>query len=156
MEIAREMAALNRDRIERRLLQIVVAAACLVPLTTGDESILRGVRYLKGVPGPVPVDLDSHFRYLSGIFFALGVAFVTCVPAIERKGPRFRMLGAMVVAGGLSRALSWAEIGAPSRGHQLGLVMELGVVPLLMLWQWSVARRSVSDEARAQTTTLPA
>jgi hypothetical protein len=127
--------------IERRLLQAVVAAACLVPLTTGGSSILRGVEFLKGVPSPVPVDLDSHFRYLSGIFFALGISFVSCVPEIERKGPRFRMLGGMVVAGGLARALSWAEIGAPGRGHQLGLVMELGVVPLLMLWQWRFARR---------------
>jgi hypothetical protein len=127
--------------IERRLLQAVVAAACLVPLTTGGSSILRGVEFLKGVPSPVPVDLDSHFRYLSGIFFALGIAFVSCVPEIERKGPRFRMLSGMVVAGGLARALSWAEIGAPGRGHQLGLIMELGVVPLLMLWQWRFARR---------------
>jgi hypothetical protein len=127
--------------IERRLLQAVVAAACLVPLTTGGSSILRGVAFLKGVPSPVPVDLDSHFRYLSGIFFALGLAFVSCVPEIDRKGPRFRMLGSMVIAGGLARALSWAEIGAPGRGHQLGLVMELGVVPLLMLWQWQFARR---------------
>jgi hypothetical protein len=140
MEIARTVAALIGQAVERRLLQIVVAAACLVPLTTGGNSIVRGVRYLKGVPVPVPADLDSHFRYLSGIFFALGIGFVTCIPAIERKGARFQMLGAMVVAGGLSRALSWAELGAPSRGHQFGLVMELVIVPLLMLWQWRVAR----------------
>jgi hypothetical protein len=141
MEIAGAVAAVNARAVERRLLQAVVAAACLVPLTTGGSSIVRGVAFLKGVPSLVPADLDSHFRYLSGIFFALGIAFGTCVPAIERKGPRFRMLGAMVIAGGLARALSWAEIGAPSHGHQLGLVMELGVVPLLMLWQAAVARR---------------
>lgn len=141
MEIAGAVAAVNGRAVERRLLQAVVAAACLVPLITGGSSIVEGARFLKGAPSPVPVDLDSHFRYLSGIFFALGIAFVTCIPAIDRKGPRFRMLGAMVIAGGLARALSWADIGAPSRGHQLGLVMELGVVPLLMLWQAGVARR---------------
>lgn len=127
--------------IEQRLLQGVVAIACLVPLSTGGESILRGAAFLNGAPHPPPADLDSHFRYLSGIFFALGVAFATCVPAIERKGSRFRLLGTMVVAGGLSRALSWALIGPPSAGHRFGLAMELGVVPLLMLWQWRVARR---------------
>jgi hypothetical protein len=137
MEIAGAVAAVNGRAVERRLLQAVVAAACLVPLVTGGSSIVEGARFLKGVPASIPADLDSHFRYLSGIFFALGIAFATCVPAIERKGPRFRMLGAMVIAGGLARALSWAEIGAPSHGH----VMELGVVPLLMLWQAAVARR---------------
>jgi hypothetical protein len=46
-----------------------------------------------------------------------------------------------VIAGGMARALSWAMVGAPSTGHRLGLAMELGVVPLLMLWQARVARR---------------
>ncbi|MDB5663069.1 MAG: hypothetical protein JWN59_1407 [Sphingomonas bacterium] len=128
-------------RTELRLLQLAVAIACLVPLLTGGESIVRGVAMLRGAPVPAPPDLDSHFRYLSGIFFALGIAFASCVPGIARKSGRFRLLGAMVVAGGLARALSWADVGMPSPGHRFGLVMELGVVPLLMLWQWRVARR---------------
>jgi hypothetical protein len=89
----------------------------------------------------VTPDLDSHFRYLSGIFLMMGFAFVSTIPHIERKGPLFRLLGAMVVLGGLSRALSWIEVGAPGEGHRFGLAMELGVVPLLMLWQWRVARK---------------
>ena len=126
--------------IEKRVLQGLVAVACLVPLLTGGESILRGAAWM--AHGPVSVDLDSHFRYVSGIFFALGVAFVTCIPAIELKGPRFRLLGAMVVCGGLARLWSLAQLGPPSPGHLFGLAMELGVVPLLMLWQWRVERQS--------------
>ncbi|WP_425228085.1 DUF4345 domain-containing protein [Sphingomonas sp.] len=125
--------------IEKRVLQVVVAIACLVPLVTGGESILRGAAWM--AHGPVSRDLDSHFRYVSGIFFALGVAFTTCVPAIERKGARFRLLGAMVVTGGLARLLSLVEVGPPGQGHLFGLAMELGVVPLLMVWQSSLARR---------------
>ena len=127
-------------KAERRLLQIAVALACIVPLTMGGLSVIRGVAVIKGAPALA--DLDSHFRYLSGIFLAVGIAFATCVPAIEQKGARFRLLGAMVVAGGLARLLSWAETGAPGVGHRFGLAMELGVVPLLMAWQWRVARRS--------------
>ena len=127
--------------IERRLLQAVLALACLVPLLTGGESIVHGLHFLKGAPLPAPPDMDSHFRYLSGIFFGVGLAFVSTIPAIERQGPRFRLLAAFIVCGGLARALSWAEIGAPGRGHQLGLGMELVVVPLLTLWQWRLAAR---------------
>ena len=123
----------------RRLLQVVVAIACLVPLLTGGVSILRGPAMF-GRPPVIPVDLDSHFRYISGIFFGLGLAFTTCVPAIERKGARFRLLGMMVVCGGLARLYSLATVGMPSTGHRFGLAMELGVVPLLMLWQRSVER----------------
>lgn len=123
--------------IERRMLQIVIAIACLVPLTAGSQGIIRGVAYIRGTQ--VTPDLDSHFRYLSGIFLMMGIGFVTTIPGIERQGPRFRLLGAMVVCGGLARALSWALVGAPGGGHKFGLAMELGVVPLLMLWQARVA-----------------
>lgn len=131
---------------ERRLLQYAVALACLVPLTMGGASVVRGVGVLKGAAAQP--DLDSHFRYLSGIFLVLGIAFATCVPAIERKGARFRLLGAMVVGGGLARLLSWIAVGPPGFGHRFGLAMELGVVPLLLLWQWRVARLSLQAQAR--------
>ena len=96
---------------------------------------------LRGVEAPVATDLDSHFRYLSGLLFGIGLVFLASIPAIERKGPIFRTLGAVIFAGGLARLLSLAEAGPPGAGHLFGLVMELGVVPLLVLWQARVARR---------------
>lgn len=131
--------------IEKRLLQVVVAIACLVPLLTGGASIVNGPAMF-GHPTSVPIDLDSHFRYVSGIFFGLGIAFTTCVPAIERKGAQFRLLGLMVVCGGLARLYSLATVGVPSTGHLFGLCMELGAVPLLMLWQHGVSRRSARGQ----------
>jgi Domain of unknown function (DUF4345) len=127
--------------IEKRLLQAVVAVACLLPLIVGAQGILHGPAPF-GHLADVPRDLDSHFRYISGIFFATGIGFLSCIPDIERKGARFRVLGGLIFVGGLSRGLSWIEVGAPSTGHQLGLVMETVVVPLLMLWQWRVAQRT--------------
>ncbi len=126
--------------VEKRVLQAVVALACIVPLVTGGMGIIHGPLWMKGV-GAVPVDLDSHFRYMSGIFFGVGLAFCSCVPAVETKGARFRMLGGFVVIGGLARLWSLLSVGAPSTGHLLGLGMELGVVPCLMLWQAGFARR---------------
>lgn len=125
---------------ERNLLQATVTVACLVPILTGLDGVLRGAAMFR--LAAIPPDLDSHFRYLSGIFLMLGLAFASTVPAIERRGSRFRLLGAMVIMGGLARALSWATVGPPGVGHRLGLAMELIVVPLLMLWQTRVARRS--------------
>ena len=126
--------------IEKRCLQIVVAIACFVPLSVGGASILHGPGFL-GHPPVIPTDLDSHFRYISGIFFALGLGFVSCVPGIENKGPRFRLLGSMVVCGGLARVVSLLAVGPPSKGHVFGFAMELGAVPLLMLWQYRFAKR---------------
>lgn len=126
--------------VERRLWQGAVLLACGVPLFTGALGVLRGPEWLKGV-GAGPPDLESHFRYMSGIFLGVGLAFASCIPDMESKTGRFRMLAAFVVLGGLARALGWWLAGEPSPGHRLGLAMELGVVPLLALWQARVARR---------------
>ncbi len=123
---------------EKRLLQIVVAILALIPVATGTAGILLGPRFL-GVDAPWPTDLDSHFRFLSGVFLATGIAWWSCIPRIEAKTERFRLLAALTFAGGLSRLLSLALAGTPSPGHLGGLGMELLVVPALTWWQWRIA-----------------
>jgi hypothetical protein len=125
---------------ERRLLQIAVALASLVPLSMGTLSVLRSAHVLRGVSQPLPIDLDSHFRYLSGLLSGIGLAFVAAIPAIERRGTLFRTLGFVILIGGLARLLSLLQAGVPGPGHKFGLVMELIVVPLIVLWQARIER----------------
>ena len=137
--------------LERRLLQIAVAIACIVPLSVGFESLVEGVQVIRGVDAP-SLDLDSHFRYLSGLLFGIGLAFLSCIPRIEAKGPLFRMLALIVVIGGLGRLVSAIDLGLPGRGHIFGLAMELGVVPLLALWQAGYARRAALGSGSVKET----
>ena len=132
---------------ERRLLQIVIAVAALVPLAAGAAGVLRGPEMLAGVAAPVAIDLDSHYRYLSGLLLGIGLVFVACIPAIERHGSVVRAAGAVVIAGGLARLFSLWQAGLPGPGHLFGLAMELGVVPAILLWQARIARRAVSRSA---------
>ena len=127
--------------VERRLLQAATLLACVVPLSMGTLSVLGSAGVLKGVSNPLPIDLDSHFRYLSGLLLGIGLVFLTTIPRVETKGTIFRVLGAVIFVGGLSRLLSLAQNGIPGPGHQFGLVMELVITPLLVLWQARVARR---------------
>ncbi len=127
-------------RIERRLLQIVIALACLPPLVVGALGVVRGPAAIAEL-GVVPADLDSHFRYLSGIFFALGLGLASCIARIEAVIGRFRLLGALVITGGCARLVSLLTVGGPSPGHLAGLAMELVLMPILMLWQASLAQR---------------
>ena len=132
--------------LERRLLQLAIALGCVVPLAAGGSGMLVGPGMIGGVAQPVPADLDSHMRYLSGLLCAIGIGFLTCIPRIEEKGARVRLLGALVILGGLGRALSLFEIGLPGLAHRLALGMELGTVPVLMAWQWRIARRTSPSE----------
>jgi hypothetical protein len=124
---------------ERRTLQVVVALLAAVPVLAGLEGIVSGPAFT-GVAAPWPTDLDSHMRFLSGVFLAIGIAWYSCIPGIEAKTRRFRLLAALTVCGGLARLASAFIAGAPSAGHRFGLVVELLIVPLLVLWQARIAR----------------
>lgn len=125
---------------EKRLLQGVMVATLLLPLSAAIAGVTGGPHFL-GHPPVIPTDLDSHFRYVSGLFLGMLLLFASCIPAVERKGPRLRLLAAMVVLGGAFRLLSLVLVGMPSLGHCIGLGIELIEVPLLVLWQARVARR---------------
>ncbi|HEX8238590.1 MAG TPA: DUF4345 domain-containing protein [Allosphingosinicella sp.] len=134
-------------RVERRLLQAAVALGCAVPLLAGGSGMIHGPAFLHGVGEDVPADLDSHFRYLSGLLFGIGIAFASCIPRIEARTARFRLLAFLVVVGGLGRLLGLVSTGVPGAGHIFGLAMELGTVPLLVLWQARVAAVSAKTAA---------
>ena len=123
-------------------LQVAVAVLALIPTVTGLAGILLGPDFLRLDP-LWPADLDSHFRFLSGVFLGVGLGFYTCIPDIEAKTDRARLLGGLIILGGLARLYSLLVHGAPSTGHLLGLGMELVVVPLLLVWQARLAQAAI-------------
>ncbi|HTU10360.1 MAG TPA: DUF4345 domain-containing protein [Allosphingosinicella sp.] len=127
---------------ERRLLQLAVALGCLSPFWFGLRGMIEGPAMLEGVePGQAAADLLSHYRYLSGLFLGIGLVLASCVRRIEARTIRFRWACAAILVGGLARAAGLAMGDAPSAAHLVALAAELGVVPLLLLWQARVARR---------------
>jgi len=123
--------------MSKRLLQITVAVLGLVPLSAGLTGVILGPAAFAG-PADL-TDLNRHFRSISGIFLAVGIAFYTTIPNIQIKTDRFRLLTALVFVGGLARLLSLALDGAPTTPHIIGLFLELGVVPMLAVWQGRIA-----------------
>lgn len=135
-------------RVSKRLLQITVAVLALIPTLTGAAGVLMGPAFLTG-DASAAANLDSHLRFLSGTFFAVGLAFYATIPSIERKGVLFRMAAALVFTGGLARLISLLAVGSPAWPHLAGLMMELGVVPALVVWQGCVARMALKQEGGA-------
>jgi hypothetical protein len=127
--------------MERRALQILILLAGIVPVFGGGAGAVLG----EAAFGPwAGAGEDSHMRYLSGLLLAIGLAFWACVPAIERRGETVRLLTAIVVVGGLARLGGLLAVGDPGR-MRWALVMELGVTPLICLWQWRVARTTAGQ-----------
>jgi hypothetical protein len=125
--------------IEKRALQIAVALGSLVPIGAGGAGVLLGPAML-GAAAVGSADLDSHFRYLSGLLFAIGVGYASTIPRIEARSARFVMLTCIVVTGGVGRLASLLWIGAAAPAMVAALVMELLVTPGLAFWQLRVAR----------------
>lgn len=127
----------------KRALQVVVALGSLVPIGAGGAGVLMGPRMIDAAI-VVPGDLDSHYRYLSGLLLAIGIGFASTIPRIELRGGRFRLLAGIVVLGGCGRLVSALTIGISSPPMMAALVMELLVTPGLVLWQVQVARRGMT------------
>lgn len=125
----------------KRALQCAIGILCIVPLTASLAGILLGPSAL-GAGLPITTDHDSHFRYLSGIFLGLGLSFLSCIPNVERKTARIRLLTGLVVLGGLARLLSLGVAGTPSPPHLVGLGLELFIVPTIAIWQARIAARN--------------
>jgi hypothetical protein len=129
----------SRMDIEKLALQIAVAAGSLVPISAGAAGIILGPALL-GNNAAGDTDLDSHFRYLSGLLLGIGIFYAGAVPGIERRRGRFLLLGAMVFLGGIGRLLSLFVRGTPSPVMIGALAMELVVTPSLTIWQLRIAR----------------
>ena len=122
---------------EQRILQAVVAAACLVPILGGGSGVLLGPAFVKAMPASAFA--DSHYRYLSGLLLAIGILFLGTLPRIEARTARFRLLAGIVVIGGLARLAGLLLHGEADLAVLFALVMELGVTPALVVWQSRVA-----------------
>ena len=142
-------------RIERLALQLAVLVASIVPLAAGAAGVIDGPRMIHGTGVGTP-DLESHFRYLSGLLLGIGLAFIATVPTIERQSRLFATLSGIVVVGGLARLSSAILHGAPGTPHQLALIMELGVVPALLLWQRRIARMAGKGRRRHRDPAIAA
>lgn len=109
---------------EQRLLQLSIGLAASVPAAAGAWGVIDA----SGSGA-------SNERYLWGVLLAIGIAFWMTIPRINRMALQFRLLSALVIAGGLCRLFGVALGDAPSNMEWGALGMELFVTPMLCLWQ---------------------
>jgi len=124
--------------MSRRLLQIVVAILGLIPIGTGLAAFVLGPAHMPGGQ-PVLPSIDNEFRFLSVSWFSLGVMTYWMLPTIERQTRLVRFLAAFIFVGGLGRLLSLLLLGAPHWSYSAAMCLELIGMPLLVIWQASIA-----------------
>jgi len=130
--------------MERKLLQATVAVAGFAGVMLGLTGVLFGAHAdLSG-----DVVLDSYVRFGKGVLLAIGLVYWSCIPRIEFCGDRLSLVTFVLVLGTLSRLISAIGHGVPTLGIVANLVAGLILVPLLWLWQ-----RSIAGQARRRAVT---
>ena len=123
--------------MERRLLQIAVAIAGIVPVGAGLGGIFYGPQFLEL---PNSASSWSHVHYLAGLLLTIGLIFWASIPRIEQYRDRFALLALIIFIGGIARLIGALMLGdAPGKGMIFALAMELIVTPALWAWQRRIA-----------------
>lgn len=124
-----------------RRLKIILSVLALIPVFTG----LAG---LMGVNDPIyafevtadMVLLDSNLRFYAGVWLALGLALFYALREIEKPNPLLQAALFCVFIGGIGRLLSMVTLGWPPLPFVFFTVLEIVGMPLLMLWQYRIAK----------------
>jgi len=120
-------------------LQITMAILSLIPFGFGLINLFYGAsQYMPADQVTAPI--DSQFRYLSAIYVAVAVLIWWIIPQVERMTVPFRILVLGLFMGGVGRVISLSQYGEPLPQMVGGMYLELAL-PLLIVWQWLVARK---------------
>lgn len=124
----------------KRGLQIFLAIFSLAPLYFGVTGVLFGAAGHMPAEAVTP-DLDSQFRYLSGLYIGFTALIWWFIPNIDRHVWLFRLLTLAIFLGGLARLFSYLTVGAPAPELVAGIGIEIAL-PLIIIWQTAVARKA--------------
>lgn len=129
-------------------VRIVTALLSLIALLTGSMDVIVGVAGQAnigvGTAASPPFDpvLDSQVRFLGAVWLGLGAIQLICLRDLRRYGAILETSYAVVVLGGVGRALSLAQAEHTPGGTGLSFIgfalfIELALVPSA----WLVLRK---------------
>ncbi len=133
-----------------KFVKITTILLSLIALLTGAMDVIVGMagqaKIGVGAAAAVPFDpvLDSQVRFLGAVWLGLGAIQLVCLGDLRRYGTIQQLCFAIVVLGGIGRALSLPQSGHPSSDIDtafiaVALSIELMLVPLA----WFAFRRAI-------------
>jgi len=127
--------------MNKKILQCAILIFGFVPVLAGGYGAITGVNLFDNNVQP-SIDLNNHFRYLSGLLLGIGLAFWSFIPKIETKSLQIQLLTTIVFVGGLARLSGTIIHGEFNPAIAFALCMELIVTPAIWWWQKSVSKKN--------------
>lgn len=142
-----------------KFVKITTVLLSLIALLTGAMDVIVGVAGQAnigvGAAAAAPFDpvLDSQVRFLGVVWLGLGAIQLVCLGDLRRYGAILQLCFAIVVLGGIGRALSLAQAGLPEDGiGPLFIAVALTIELVLVPPAWVTFRRATTADERKGMT----
>jgi uncharacterized membrane protein HdeD (DUF308 family) len=115
-------------------LQIFLGIVSLICLLGGLNLLLKGAKsFLPNTIPPQPI-LDNLFRFLSGIYFGLGILMAWVVFNFHQISDLIYFIGLVVIFSGIGRMYSRIKVGSAGKYFDYMMVLEiiLGICIILL------------------------
>jgi uncharacterized membrane protein HdeD (DUF308 family) len=115
-------------------LQIFLGIVSLICLLCGLNLLLKGAKsFLPNTIPPQPI-LDNLFRFLSGIYFGLGILMAWVVFNFHQISDLIYFIGLVVIFSGIGRMYSRIKVGSAGKYFDYMMVLEiiLGICIILL------------------------
>ena len=142
-----------------KFVKITTVLLSLIALLTGAMDVIVGVAGQAnigvGAAAAAPFDpvLDSQVRFLGAVWLGLGAIQLICLGDLRRYGAILQLCFAVVVLGGIGRALSLLQVGLPASGIGPAFIaIALGIELVLVPLAWVIFRRATLAGEQSGTT----
>jgi hypothetical protein len=117
-------------------LKILLGIVTLICLLGGMNLLLKGANYF--LPKDVPPQriLDDLFRFLSGIYFALGFLMAWVLFHIQHENGLIYFIGIVVIFSGLGRLYSREKVGSAGKYFDYMMALEIALGTAIILLQY--------------------
>lgn len=141
------------SRGELRAFQVVTGLVLLIPLVVGSLGAfggLEGMARLFDVRGEitVPSSLRNSLRAISLMFVGYVPLVLWSLRALPERAGAFRIAVAFAFLAGFARLTGWLSEGYPGAVPAVFMGMELGLMPVLLLWHRRLAFRAPARSSR--------
>ncbi|MEO8516901.1 MAG: DUF4345 domain-containing protein [Flavobacterium sp.] len=115
-------------------LQIILGMVALICLLGGLNLLRKGASAFLPETTPTPPILDNLFRFLSGIYFGLGILMAWVVLHVQEVNDLIFSIGIVVVFSGLGRLYSKSKVGTAGKYFDNIMLFEivLGIAIILL------------------------
>lgn len=119
------------------LLQILLGLVSLICILGGLNLVLKGANSFLPKNTPPQLIIDNLFRFLSGIYFGLGILMMWVNFNFHKINELIYFIGIVVIFSGLGRLYSRTKVGSAGKYFDYMMVVEivlgLGIILLQYL-----------------------